>query len=402
MINYKKYMLYTLSLLLLILFIIINAINTIFAAGSEGTSGADFLEIGVGSRPLGMGEAFTAEVNDINAIYYNPAGLATLKFPVMSIMHQELILDSRFENISLALPLYGGFFGFSTSVFWVPPFDKIDINGNKVGTVTFYNVSGILSYGYSLGFMEIGGSFKYIYQKIDTLQLHSVAFDVGILKRITMYSPFDAPIKNLSFGLSVQNIGTNANDDSLPRLIRGGVSYKMSHFFGINVDFIENAINSSDLYDFTSGFNESFRVNTGIELNYLDILFFRTGYRFNDAGTYTFGMGFNYAIKNVAFVIDASYQDAGVFGPIYSFTVTFKLIPRVITIEDKLKAEAHYQRGIKYFITDDIDGALEEFKKASDYDPYHKNVDKKIKDLEELKELKRQNELLEKEQKTVQ
>ncbi|HOM87997.1 MAG TPA: hypothetical protein PLU42_08165, partial [Spirochaetota bacterium] len=74
MINYKKYILYTLSLLLLILFIIINAINTIFAAGSGGTSGADFLEIGVGSRPLGMGEAFTAEVNDINAIYYNPAG----------------------------------------------------------------------------------------------------------------------------------------------------------------------------------------------------------------------------------------------------------------------------------------------------------------------------------------
>ena len=29
-----------------------------YAAGSAGTSGADFLEIGVGSRPLGMGGAF--------------------------------------------------------------------------------------------------------------------------------------------------------------------------------------------------------------------------------------------------------------------------------------------------------------------------------------------------------
>ncbi|MCX8122918.1 MAG: PorV/PorQ family protein [Spirochaetes bacterium] len=394
----KKYKIY-LATTALIFIIIIQRYT--YAAGTIGTSGADFLEIGVGSRPLGMGEAFTAEVGDVNAIYYNPAGLGTLKFPVMSLMHQELIVDSRFENVSLAFPLYKGFFGFSTSVFWVPPFDKIDINGNKVGTVNFYNVSGILAYGYSLGFMEVGGSLKYIYQQIDTLQLQSLAFDIGILKRITMYSPFDAPIRNLSLGLSIQNIGTNAKDDSLPRLIRAGLSYKMSYFFGFNIDLVENAITSSDLYDFTSGFNESFRVNTGFELNYLDILFFRAGYKFNDAGKYTFGLGFNYAIKNVAFVVDASYQDAGVFGPIYSFTITYKLIPKVITIEDKLKAEVHYQRGIKYFITDDIDSAIEEFKKARDYNPYHKNVDKKIQDLEELKELKRQNELLEKEQQKI-
>ena len=398
----KKYFVHphTQNLLIVILFVlyIVSHYQSLFAAGSAGTSGADFLEIGVGSRPSGMGEAFTAEVGDINSIYYNPAGLGTLKFPMLSIMHQELILDSLFENVSLAFPLWQGFFGFSTSVFWVPPFDKIDINGNTIGTVNFYNVSGIFAYGYSLGFMEVGGSFKYIYQKIDTLQLHSGAFDIGILKRMTMYSPFDAPIRNFSLGLSIQNIGTQAKDDSLPRLIRAGLSYKMSHFFGFNVDLLENAITSSDLYDFTSGFNESFRINTGIELNYLDILFLRAGYKFNDAAKYTFGLGFNYAIKNIAFVVDASYQDAGVFGPVYSFTITFKLIPKVITIEDKLKAEVHYQRGIRYFITDDIDGAIEEFKKARDYNPYHKNVDKKIKDLEELKELKRQNELLEKEQ----
>lgn len=394
MIYNKKYNCFS----LLILIIMLSIPCYVRAAGTVGTSGADFLEIGVGSRPLGMGEAFTAEVGDINALYYNPAGLATLKFPVMALMHQELILDSRFENLSLALPLYDGFLGFSTSVFWVPPFDKIDISGNKVGTVNFYNVSGVVGYGYSLGFMEVGGSFKYIYQQIDTLQLHSVAFDSGILKRITMYSPFDAPIRNFSLGMSVHNIGTNAKDDSLPRFIRAGVSYKMSYFFGLNIDLIQNAMDTSDLYDFTSGFNESFRVNTGVELNYLDILFFRTGYRFNDAGKYTFGLGVNYAIKNVAFVIDASYQDTGIFGPVYSFTVTFKLIPKVITVEDKLQAEVHYQRGIKYFISDDIVGAIEEFKKAKDYNPYHKNVDKKIEDLEELQELKRQNELLQEEQ----
>lgn len=366
------------------------------AAGSAGTSGADFLEIGVGSRPLGMGEAFTAGTDDINSIYYNPAGLGTIRYPVLSIMHQELILDSRFENISAAFPLFDGFMGVSNSVFWVPPFDKIDVDGNKTGTVNFYNACFTLAYGQSLGFMEVGGSVKYIHQKIDTLTLHSAAVDFGVMKRLYMYSPFDAPIRNFVLGMSLQNIGTKAKDDELPRLMRMGASYYPTRWFGLNLDLMQYFIDTSDLYDFTYGFEESLRANLGMELSYFNIIALRAGYRFNDSGTYSLGMGFNYAVKDVGFSIDASYSDTGIFGPVYSFSISFKLIPKVITVEDQLKAEAHYQKAIKYYIANDIDSALDEFRSCRDYNPYHKNVKKKIKDLEYLKELKRQNEELDK------
>jgi len=366
------------------------------AAGSAGTSGADFLEIGVGSRPLGMGEAFTAGTDDINSIYYNPAGLGTIRYPVLSIMHQELILDSRFENISAAFPLFNGFMGVSNSVFWVPPFDKIDVDGNKTGTVNFYNACFTLAYGQSLGFMEVGGSVKYIHQKIDTLTLHSAAVDLGVMKRLYMYSPFDAPIRNFVLGMSLQNIGTKAKDDELPRLMRMGASYYPTRWLGLNLDLMQYFIDTSDLYDFTYGFEESLRANLGMELSYFNIIALRAGYRFNDSGTYSLGMGFNYAVKDVGFSIDASYSDTGIFGPVYSFSISFKLIPKIITVEDQLKAEAHYQKAIKYYIANDIDSALDEFRSCRDYNPYHKNVKKKIKDLEYLKELKRQNEELDK------
>ena len=366
------------------------------AAGSAGTSGADFLEIGVGSRPLGMGEAFTAGTDDINSIYYNPAGLGTIRYPVLSIMHQELILDSRFENISAAFPLFNGFMGVSNSVFWVPPFDKIDVDGNKTGTVNFYNACFTLAYGQSLGFMEVGGSVKYIHQKIDTLTLHSAAVDLGMMKRLYMYSPFDAPIRNFVLGMSLQNIGTKAKDDELPRLMRMGASYYPTRWLGLNLDLMQYFIDTSDLYDFTYGFEESLRANLGMELSYFNIIALRAGYRFNDSGTYSLGMGFNYAVKDVGFSIDASYSDTGIFGPVYSFSISFKLIPKIITVEDQLKAEAHYQKAIKYYIANDIDSALDEFRSCRDYNPYHKNVKKKIKDLEYLKELKRQNEELDK------
>ena len=367
------------------------------AAGSGGTSGAAFLEIGVGSRPLGMGEAFTAIPGDINAIYYNPAGLGTVRYPVLSLMHQELILDSRFENISAAVPVYDGFLGISNSLFWVPSFERIDIEGNETGTVQFYNASGVVAYGISLGFLEAGLGAKYIYQKIDTLTLHSAAMDVGVLKRLYMYSPFDAPTRNFSVGLSIQNFGTKAKDSPLPRAIRLGTAYSPTKWLTLSVDMIESAISASDLYDFTYGFEESFRVNTGVEFSYLDLITLRGGYRFNDAGTYAFGMGFNYQVQQVNFNVDASYSDAGIFGPVYSFTVSFKLMFQVITMEDTAEAEKHYQEAIKNFVKKDIDGAIKEFEQTRRLNRYHKNVNQKIRDLQRLKDLMETNEELEKE-----
>jgi tetratricopeptide (TPR) repeat protein len=44
----------------------------------QGTCRADFEDLGVGARPIGMGNAYTALADDVNAIYYNPAGLAQL------------------------------------------------------------------------------------------------------------------------------------------------------------------------------------------------------------------------------------------------------------------------------------------------------------------------------------
>ena len=374
----------------------------IFPAGSIGTSGADFLELGVGSRPLGMGEAFTAEINDINSIYYNPAGLATLRFPVLSIVHQELILDSRFENISAAFPLYEGRIAFSNSLFWVPAFDKIDDLGNTTGKVNYYNGNFTTGYGYDFGFVYLGASVKYIYQRIDTLFVSSVAMDFGILKGMYLYSPFDSPIRNFHLGFSILNLGTKAKDDPLPRMIRFGMSYKPTYWLGLNLDITENFIDSSDLYDFTYGFEESFRVNAGVEFNYLELLYFRTGWRFNDGGKYSLGFGFNYVVQNVSFNIDTSFSDNGIFGPVYSIGATFKLIPKVITVEDKLKAEVHYKRGIRHYIADDIDSAINEFKLTKDYNPYHKNIDKKIDDLIELKKMRIKNEELEDELKKIQ
>ncbi len=381
------------SLLLSIcLFTALSAASRLNAAGTVGTSGATFLEYAIGTRALGMGEAFTAETDDINTLYFNPAGLGSLKYPQLTLFHHELIMESRLENITIAYPIKKyGYLAVANTVFWVPEFDKIDINGLDVGNVQFYNGCLTVGYGYDFNYLYLGASAKYIYQKIDTKMVHAFAMDIGIMKGFKMWTPFEAPLRNFHMGISVLNLGTKVMDSELPRYIRIGLSYKPLHWLGLNIDLIENCVKADDLVDFTHGFNESFRMNIGLELTYLDLLYIRGGWRFNDTGTYTVGLGFNYVIKNVSFTIDASFADAGEFNPTYSFNIGFKLIPKVVTIEDRKKAEYHYKRGIKSYVGDDIDGALKEFKTTKDYNPYHRNIDKKIEDLQEIMDLKKQN-----------
>lgn len=368
-------------------------------AGNIGTTSATFLEFGTGTRALGMGEAYTAMPGDISAVYYNPAVLSTLKYPELDINHHELITDSRLENIVVCFPFYGGFAAVSETLFWVPPFEKIDITGNKVGTVNFYNSATAFSYGRKFGDLHFGISVKYIYERIDTFNYNSAAFDIGILKELYIYSPFKTPSKNLFIGLSVNNIGLPINGNPLPRNIKTGFSYIPIEWMRVNIDFSHYIIDFSDLADFTYGFDESFAINTGVELNYIDLLFLRGGYKFNDGNTYTIGAGMNYAVKNTAFRMDISYSDAGIFGSIYSLNFTFKLIPKVVTTRDKEIAEKYYREAIKYYINDDLDSSLDYFKKVKEYNPYYKDIDKKITDLEELIKIKNENEARENKEK---
>jgi hypothetical protein len=49
----------------------------------------EFIAIGVGGRALGMGGAFVAVTNDVTAGYWNPAGLALITYPEITLMHDE-------------------------------------------------------------------------------------------------------------------------------------------------------------------------------------------------------------------------------------------------------------------------------------------------------------------------
>ena len=70
--------------LILLSLIGIMAISSVAYAG--------FFDLGVGARPLGMGHAFVAVADDVNAVYYNPAGLINITSPQLTFMYAPIFI----------------------------------------------------------------------------------------------------------------------------------------------------------------------------------------------------------------------------------------------------------------------------------------------------------------------
>src|SRR5688500_4030369 len=89
-------------------------VNVAFPARAANEAGlpGEFLNFGVGARPLAMGRAFTAVSDDIDALYWNPAGLSTYRSSQVAFQHSPLPLGGAYQYLAYSQPLYAlGNFG---------------------------------------------------------------------------------------------------------------------------------------------------------------------------------------------------------------------------------------------------------------------------------------------------
>src|SRR5258708_4627353 len=75
-----------------------------WAFGAAGTVSSPYLELPMGARGTGMGEAFTGIADDDEAMFYNVAGLTQLSSAHMLLMHDDSFGGVRYEHLALAVP----------------------------------------------------------------------------------------------------------------------------------------------------------------------------------------------------------------------------------------------------------------------------------------------------------
>lgn len=75
------------------------------AARTAQGQAAAYLKFGIDARILGLGGAGTAVSNDVNATYWNPAGLADVVQREAAAMHTSLSLDRNYNYLGYATPI---------------------------------------------------------------------------------------------------------------------------------------------------------------------------------------------------------------------------------------------------------------------------------------------------------
>ncbi|MBI5243108.1 MAG: PorV/PorQ family protein [Elusimicrobia bacterium] len=194
------------------------------AAAGVGTTGAQFLKVGVGARQLAMGSAAVALIDDANALNWNPGALGAVKRRNVTASYNSLFKDQNQGFLAYASPLP------DDMGTWAAGFNYLTVSDIEKRTAdtedpesTFSNQNFALSASYGrptpVSGLSIGGNLKYIREKLDTFSGNAVALDIGAL--------YQTRIEHLSAGFMMQNLGSKIGPDPLPLTFKGGAAYKL-------------------------------------------------------------------------------------------------------------------------------------------------------------------------------
>jgi hypothetical protein len=246
---------------------------------ADGGAAGEFLNYAIAPRSLGMGKAFTAIADDVQACYFNPAGLYQLDAQEVLMAHSQLY-GARLEYVGWALPTRAaGTFGVSLLNYGSEGIDSRTPDNLRQGSYFFMENALVAAYAYnpwqSLGF---GGSLKLISKNLAVYSGVGLGADVSAL--LTLPRPF-------SFGLVLQNIIQPSltlldSAERYPRNLRAGAAVRLvDDRVRLDADIV--------VTDFTTSSRRSFSPHGGIEFEVLpDVLIPRIGL---DANEVSFGLG---------------------------------------------------------------------------------------------------------------
>lgn len=348
------------NLFLIVAFLaLLSAIGSAKEPNRMGTTTAGFLEIGVGSAGIAMGDAYVASAMDLSAIYWNPAGLAYVKSNEALFMYQPWVVNvnTLFAGYALSLPRIGaigiGIFGMNYGNIDVTTLDYQMGTGEQY---TAYDYNFNLTYARSLAdWFSFGASAKYVTSKIWHTSANAMAVDLGVLVQTPFFSPSGEYDGGMRIGMSIANYGSQMQYDGFDLLFPVDMSpseagnyqnlqakYKMQNWelpllfrVGIAVTPIKRANQEMTLeVDALHPNNTSEFINLGAEYKFMlpgfGALTLRGGYKglFMVDHNYgpTFGGGLKiYVSPTRSFNLDYAYRSLGVLGNVHStsFGVAF-------------------------------------------------------------------------------
>lgn len=329
----------------------------------------EFLNIGVGARALGMGNANVASVEGVNSGYWNPAGLLKQKNDLeVGLMHAEYFagiakydyvgVSKRIDSVSTA--------GVSILRFGVDnipnTLDLVDANGNvdynRITTFNAVDFAMLLSYARKLPQLkgvELGGNFKIIRRKLgDFGGAWGFGLDAGAKYNYkgwqfaAMGRDITGTFNAWSYNLSQKDIAvlqqtgndvpTSSLEITTPKIILGGARNFLFWKDRISVLGEVNLINTFDGQRNTVVKTKLWSMEPafGAEVGFKGFVYLRGGIgniqkQLNDNATgyvTTFQPNFGVGVKYKIFTLDYALTDIGdhsiaIYSNIFSIKIDF-------------------------------------------------------------------------------
>ncbi len=305
------------------------------AAGAAEKYAGDFLTLGVGARPLGLGGSFAAIADDSTAAYWNPAGLGRLRHSEAAFMHSSLGDLDSYDFVNYVHPIGRTA---SLGLSWLRVgIDDIPITAlprpaspvspanrpEQVGSFSSTDNAFFLSYGKQVGLnlgrkrldLFLGGSAKLIYiTALGNTNALGVGGDLGVLWTTR---------PGLSIGLVAQdffntklywntpprNPGEASNTDTIEPNLKIGLSY------GRSIKPLKSqlllTVDTDSLY--------SFEMHYGAEYVFAELLSLRIGIQerkgINTIRLMTAGAGLRLSfLTGAAFSVDYAFTNNNELG----------------------------------------------------------------------------------------
>ena len=337
------------SIIILAIIVVLFTMNTESFAQAGG-SAVPFLTISPDARASGRGETGTGIADDINAIYWNPAGLGYFDYKPQANEYDEPTYEP-FSQVALAfspwLPQFNADLYYSNGTYGryieklngtvavnfvlmnLGEFQYTDDQGNSLGKFNSTEFAIGVSYGTMIAEdLAAGISLRYIQSNLTATSTsqrnagvgRSGGFDMALLWKPTHLGPIE---DRLSLGFNLQNVGPKmtyiSESDPLPTTLRMGIGFKifedeynrltfsgdfakmLIYRDGINADPVPKSF-------ITAWQNPGAEWAAGVEYWYNSLIALRAGYFWEPAAIgdrqfWNFGAGVIYDI----FCLDFSY-----------------------------------------------------------------------------------------------
>lgn len=258
--------------------LMLTAALVITASGARAAKN-DSMDTDPGVRPPAMGGAFVAVADDINAIYYNPAGLALLTKRQVAVTHSD----------SFSLGIDNNYLAYAQQKFGVAwlhtgvPSDFL-LGGGDYSEDTF-----ILAGAHQMDPQtSVGLSFKMLKKQYtapgsvlagssaESLSGEGYSFDVGVLYKVDEMTMVGAKVKDLMGSQKTVNTARTATEDKFKPQLSLGFSRRTSKDFMFAIEL--------------EGVGKETIVHVGAEKKLQDQLTLRAGL---DDDVLTAGLGFS-------------------------------------------------------------------------------------------------------------